>query len=98
MLDIDNDAVRVGQTQALQQIRAVRDEKAVADSLAALQDAARNNNGNLLALSIEAMRARASVGELSSALEAVFGRYTGKQETIRMSIVKPMAVARRLTR
>ncbi|MGB2373925.1 MAG: methylmalonyl-CoA mutase [Candidatus Puniceispirillaceae bacterium] len=83
VLDIDNDAVRVGQTQALQQIRAVRDEKAVADSLAALQDAARNNNGNLLALSIEAMRARASVGELSSALEAVFGRYTGKQETIR---------------
>ena len=83
VLDIDNDAVRVGQTQALQQIRAVRDEKAVADSLAALQDAARNNTGNLLALSIEAMRARASVGELSSALEAVFGRYTGKQETIR---------------
>ncbi|MGB2021165.1 MAG: methylmalonyl-CoA mutase [Candidatus Puniceispirillaceae bacterium] len=83
VLDIDNDAVRVGQTQALQQIRAVRDEKAVADSLAALQDAARNNNGNLLALSIEAMRARASVGEVSSALEAVFGRYTGKQETIR---------------
>ena len=83
VLDIDNDAVRVGQTQALQQIRAVRDEKAVADSLAALQDAARNNNGNLLALSIEAMRVRASVGELSSALEAVFGRYTGKQETIR---------------
>ena len=83
VLDIDNDAVRVGQTQALQQIRAVRDEKAVADSLASLQDAARNNNGNLLALSIEAMRARASVGELSSALEAVFGRYTGKQETIR---------------
>ena len=83
VLDIDNDAVRVGQTQALQQIRAVRDEKAVADSLATLQDAARNNNGNLLALSIEAMRARASVGELSSALEAVFGRYTGKQETIR---------------
>jgi methylmalonyl-CoA mutase len=83
VLDIDNDAVRVGQTQALQQIRAVRDEKAVADSLAALQDAARNNTGNLLALSIESMRARASVGELSSALEAVFGRYTGKQETIR---------------
>ena len=83
VLDIDNDAVRVGQTQALLQIRSVRDEKAVADSLAALQDAARNNTGNLLALSIEAMRARASVGELSSALEAVFGRYTGKQETIR---------------
>lgn len=83
VLDIDNDAVRVGQTQALAKIRAERDEKAVADSLAALQDAAQNNTGNLLALSIEAMRARASVGELSSALEAVFGRYTGKQETIR---------------
>ena len=83
VLDIDNDAVRVGQTQDLAKIRAERDEKAVADSLAALQDAARNNTGNLLALSIEAMRARASVGELSSALEAVFGRYTGKQETIR---------------
>ena len=83
VLNIDNDAVRVGQTQALAKIRAGRDEKAVADSLAALQDAARNNTGNLLALSIDAMRARASVGELSSALEAVFGRYTGKQETIR---------------
>ena len=82
VLDIDNDAVRVGQTQALAKIRAGRDEKAVADSLASLQDAARNNTGNLLALSIDAMRARASVGELSSALEAVFGRYTGKQETI----------------
>ena len=82
VLNIDNDAVRVGQTQALAKIRAGRDEKAVADSLAALQNAARNNTGNLLALSIEAMRARASVGELSSALEAVFGRYTGKQETI----------------
>ncbi len=83
VLNIDNDAVRVGQTHALAKIREKRDEKAVADSLAALQDAARNNTGNLLALSIEAMRARASVGELSSALEAVFGRYTGKQETIR---------------
>ena len=83
VLDIDNDAVRVSQTQALQKIRAARDEKAVTNSLAALQDAARNNTGNLLALSIEAMRARASVGELSSTLEAVFGRYTGKQETIR---------------
>jgi methylmalonyl-CoA mutase len=64
-------------------MRASRDDEKVKASLAALQEAARNNSGNLLALSIEAMRARASVGELSSALEEVFGRYTGKQETVR---------------
>mgnify|MGYP001167015429 FL=1 len=83
VLDIDNDAVRDGQTKSLDKIRASRDDEQVKASLAALQEAARNNSGNLLALSIEAMRARASVGELSSALEEVFGRYTGKQETVR---------------
>jgi methylmalonyl-CoA mutase len=83
VLDIDNDEVRDGQTKSLDKIRAGRDDERVKASLAALQEAARNNSGNLLALSIEAMRARASVGELSSALEEVFGRYTGKQETVR---------------
>ncbi|MGB0940495.1 MAG: methylmalonyl-CoA mutase, partial [Candidatus Puniceispirillaceae bacterium] len=83
VLDIDNDAVRAEQTKALDLIRQQRDEKAVTAALDALKEAAKNNSGNLLALSVEAMRARASVGELSAALESVFGRFIGKQETVR---------------
>ena len=83
VLDIDNDAVRAEQTKALDLIRQQRDEKAVTATLDALKEAAKNNSGNLLALSVEAMRARASVGELSAALESVFGRFVGKQETVR---------------
>ena len=83
VLDIDNDAVRAEQSKALDLIRQQRDEKAVTAALDALKEAAKNNSGNLLALSVEAMRARASVGELSAALESVFGRFIGKQETVR---------------
>ena len=97
VLDIDNDAVRVGQTQALQQIRAVRDEKAVADSLASLQDAARNNNGNLLALSIEAMRVPA-LASYPQLWRRCLGATLANRKPSGMSIVKPMAVALRLTR
>ena len=83
VLDIDNDAVRAEQTKALDLIRQQRDEKAVTAALDALKEAAKTNSGNLLALSVETMRARASVGELSAALESVFGRFIGKQETVR---------------
>src|SRR5215470_9279065 len=80
ILEVDNDAVRNGQVARLQKIRASRDEPKCVAALKALGEAARNGTGNLLALSIEATRGRATVGEISSALEGVYGRY---QATIR---------------
>ena len=80
VLDIDNDVVRESQVKRLDKIRKSRDEARCVASLKALGEAARNGTGNLLALSIEATRARATVGEISSALEGVYGRY---QATIR---------------
>jgi len=83
VLNIDNDAVRREQSTRLKAVRSSRNEAAVAGSLEAVKAAARENSGNLLALSIEAMRARATVGELSAALEAVFGRHSAQAETVR---------------
>jgi methylmalonyl-CoA mutase len=80
ILEVDNDKVRESQVVRLQKIRASRDEAKCVAALKALGEAARNGTGNLLALSIEATRARATVGEISSALEGVYGRY---QATIR---------------
>ena len=81
VLDIDNTAVRDQQLKRLAVIRAERDEGACQRTLAALTEAARND-GNLLAASIEAARARATVGEMSDAMEVVFGRYTADTRTI----------------
>src|SRR5262249_50845279 len=80
ILEVDNDVVRESQVARLQKIRTSRDEAECVAALKALGDAARNGTGNLLTLSIEATRARATVGEISSALEGVYGRY---QATIR---------------
>ncbi|MCX7360445.1 MAG: methylmalonyl-CoA mutase, partial [Alphaproteobacteria bacterium] len=80
ILDVDNDAVRESQVTRLTNIRKSRDEAKCVAALKALGEAARNGTGNLLALAIEATRARATVGEISSALEGVYGRY---QATIR---------------
>ena len=73
--DIDNVAVRDSQIARLQAIKARRDSAKVQAALAALTDAAKTGQGNLLALSIDAMRLRATVGEVSDALEAVYGRH-----------------------
>jgi len=73
--DIDNVAVRDSQIRRLQAIRASRDQAAVTSALQALTAAAVSGEGNLLGLSIIAMRARATVGEVSDALESVFGRH-----------------------
>ena len=73
--EVDNVMVRDGQIARLQQIKASRDGAAVQRSLAALTDAAQSGQGNLLALCIAAMRLRATVGEVSDALEAVYGRH-----------------------
>ncbi|HVR91657.1 MAG TPA: methylmalonyl-CoA mutase [Novosphingobium sp.] len=72
--DIDNHAVRDGQIARLKTMRASRDEAKCRAALAALTDGAKGG-GNLLALAVEAARARASLGEISDAMEAVFGRY-----------------------
>jgi len=73
--DIDNSAVRASQIARLAQLRAARDEKACREALAALGAAAASGAGNLLALSIEATRKRATVGEISDTLEKVFTRH-----------------------
>jgi len=75
ILEVDNVKVREGQIARLQQIKATRDGAKVQAALAALTTAAQSNTGNLLALSIEAIRARATVGEISDALETVYGRH-----------------------
>ena len=77
---VDNAAVREAQLERLRALRAERDGASVDAALAALTEAARSGEGNLLALSIEAARAEATVGEMSAALESAFGRY---QATIR---------------
>ncbi|GGO23949.1 methylmalonyl-CoA mutase [Deinococcus humi] len=82
LLDIDNDAVRESQIRRLEQVRAARDPQAVQSALDALEDAARTGSGNLLALSVEAMRARCTVGEVSEALERVWGRHAAEVRTL----------------
>ena len=73
--DVDNVMVREGQIARLQRIRATRDGAKVQALLDKLTEAARDGSGNLLALSIDAVRARATVGEISDALEKVYGRH-----------------------
>ncbi|KQV92441.1 methylmalonyl-CoA mutase [Pelomonas sp. Root1237] len=75
ILDVDNVKVRDGQIERLNRIKATRDTAAVQAALAALTQAAETGEGNLLDLSIKAVRLRATVGEVSDALEAVFGRH-----------------------
>jgi len=79
---VDNRAVREAQVARLARIRATRDQRPAGDALAALTAAAKDGGGNLLALSVEAARKRASLGEISSALETVFGRYQAVNRTI----------------
>ncbi|MEA2984503.1 MAG: methylmalonyl-CoA mutase, partial [Alphaproteobacteria bacterium] len=82
LLRIDNAAVRQLQIDKLARLRGERDEKAVAEALAALTRTADGGNENLLALSVEAARAKATVGEISLALETVFGRHRAEIKTI----------------
>jgi len=79
--DVDNAAVRDSQIKRLEHVRATRDDQRCRDALDALSDGARGT-GNLLELSIAASRARATVGEISDALEAVFTRHRATVRTI----------------
>ena len=80
--DIDTSAVRAAQVARLEQVRAGRDAEAAAAALAALTAAAREGGENLLALSVQAARARCTVGEISDALEQVWGRYRVDVQTV----------------
>jgi len=80
--DIDNVAVRDGQIARLKTIKAGRDSAGVQAALATLTSAAENNTGNLLDLCIQAMRLRATVGEVSDALETVYGRHRADTQKV----------------
>jgi len=80
--DIDNTAVREAQIARLERVRATRDEDACRASLAKLTKAAKDATGNLLSLAIDAARERATVGEISDALEDVYGRYRAMTRSI----------------
>lgn len=82
ILAIDNVKVRDGQIERLQQIRATRNAAAVQKALDALTAAAEKGDGNLLDLSIQAIRLRATVGEVSDALEKVFGRHRADTQKV----------------
>ena len=82
ILNIDNTAVRESQVKRLQAVRAGRDNAACEQALAALTSAARDGSGNLLELAVVAARARATVGEISDALEEVYGRHRAEVRSI----------------
>lgn len=75
ILDVDNQKVRAQQLEQLADLKAKRNAQHVADCLQKLTDCAKSEQGNLLELAIEAARARATLGEISDALESVYGRY-----------------------
>jgi methylmalonyl-CoA mutase len=82
ILKVDNGAVRQLQIDKLGRLKRERDPQAVAEALAALARNASGGNGNLLALGIDAARAKATVGEISLALEQVFGRHQAEIKSI----------------
>jgi methylmalonyl-CoA mutase len=82
LLKVDNAAVRQLQIDKLARLKRERDAKAVDEALAALTRNAGGGNGNLLALAVDAARAKATVGEISTALERVFGRHRAEIKAI----------------
>ena len=82
VLKVDNSAVRQAQARRLAQLKSQRDQARVSSALNALTECARTMKGNLLELSIAAARAEATVGEISLALEKVFGRHKAEQKLV----------------
>ena len=82
LLEVDNTAVREEQVARLHKLKSERDNEKVAAALQALEDAAKNNTGNLLELAIEAAKQRATLGEITQAMEKTFGRYTASIKSI----------------
>jgi methylmalonyl-CoA mutase len=82
ILQVENSQVRDAQIQRLKKLKAQRNEKLVEEKLDAMTQAARTGTGNLLGLAVEAARAHATVGEMSHAMEKVFGRHQAEIRTI----------------
>tara|TARA_R110002096_G_scaffold303080_11_gene498126 strand:- start:36480 stop:38615 length:2136 start_codon:yes stop_codon:yes gene_type:complete len=82
ILEVDNDKVRKSQIERLNKMKAERNEAQTQASLDAITEAAKSGEGNLLALAVEAARKRASLGEISYAMEKVFGRYKATIKSI----------------
>ncbi len=82
ILEIETEAVREAQLKRLAEIRATRDQASVDDILTQITRVAGGEEGNLLALSIEAIRRRATVGEISDAMEKEFGRFKASAQTV----------------
>jgi len=82
LLEVDNQEVREAQIRGLEKLKSKRDGVAVANALDALRKGASNSKANILELAIEAARARATLGEISDALEQEFGRYQANIQTI----------------
>jgi methylmalonyl-CoA mutase len=83
VLKVDNTAVRAAQVASLKKLRAERDQAGVDRTLHALTEAAHSGNLNLLELAVEAARAKATVGEISAALEKIYGRYEAPVRVVR---------------
>ena len=82
ILEVDNQTVRKQQIERLEFIKKTRDNQQVQQTLQALTQAAKSGEGNLLALAIEAAKSRATLGEISDALESVFGRFKAQIQSI----------------
>lgn len=82
ILEVDNTKVRTAQIEQLATLKAERDNDAVKNALIAIEDCAKTGNGNLLALAVDAARLRATLGEISMAMEKHFGRFQAKNQTI----------------
>ncbi|WP_410265382.1 methylmalonyl-CoA mutase [Cyclobacterium sp.] len=90
ILEVDNDQVRASQVEKIQAIKAGRNQSAVTQCLGALSEAAEKNSGNLLELAVEAARERATLGEISMAMEKVYGRYKAVHKTVSGTYLKGM--------
>jgi methylmalonyl-CoA mutase len=82
VLQVDNTTVREAQIEQLKKLKAERDSAKVTVALEAMTEAARSGEGNLLALAVEAARAKATVGEMTQAMEKIFGRHQAEIRTI----------------
>ncbi|MBN2670986.1 MAG: methylmalonyl-CoA mutase [Deltaproteobacteria bacterium] len=82
-LEVDNTEVRDAQVARLKQLRAQRDAQAVEDALSAITRCAESSDGNLLELSVAAARARATLGEITGAMEKVFGRHQAQVQAVK---------------
>jgi len=81
-LEVDNEAVRRTQMKRLERVRTERDEAAVQRALDAITACAESGDGNLLAYAVDAARKRATLGEISDAMENVFGRHTARTQSV----------------